>query len=255
MLVEHRPVRQRGPRPVHSPPGEGAHPLPVPGRAVAAAQDHLREVVPVALRQLALGIGQRVVGIGDQHDSAPGEERLAHRRRQPRREEGVGWLASAASGSASRALPALPPLARRCGKSAARRPPRAGRCRIRAHCATAAALRRRAPRVRAARPSIGVDGGAASASVAGSRSERERPLASPKAHASVAPCGGSAAPASRTATSKLSPARTAVRAARAMTSQRLSAESASATAKARGWLRTSMRPFDSHCASLSSVIT
>ena len=46
----------------------------------------------------------------------------------------------------------------------------------------------------------------------------------------------------------------AVRGARAMTSHGR-CRSASRAAKARGRLRTSIRPFDSHCTSLSSVIT
>ena len=86
MFVEHRTAGQARPRALHAPPGERAHPLSVPRRAGALAQQHRGEVVPVVERQVPFRVDERIGRIGDEHNLAAGDERFADRGRQPRRD-------------------------------------------------------------------------------------------------------------------------------------------------------------------------
>ena len=90
MFVEHRAAGQARPRAVRAPPGERAHPLSVPRRSGALAQQHRGEVVPVVERQVPFRVDQRIGGIGDEQNLAAGDERFADRGRQPRREQDLG---------------------------------------------------------------------------------------------------------------------------------------------------------------------
>ena len=92
MLVEHRAPGQARPWPVRAPPGERAHPLPVPGRSGALPEQHRGKVVPVVERQLPFRVDQRVGGIGDQQHPAAGDQRLADRSCEPRRERKLGVI-------------------------------------------------------------------------------------------------------------------------------------------------------------------
>ena len=82
------PFGQARPGPVRAPPGERAHPLPVPGRSVARSRSSIEGKLCRSFeRQVPVRVDQRVVGIGDEHHPAAGEQRLADRRREPRREQ------------------------------------------------------------------------------------------------------------------------------------------------------------------------
>ena len=89
MLVEHRAVGQRRPRPVHPAPAERAHPLSVPRRSLSRLQQHRRKVVPIVGGQIALRVDQRVGAIGHEQHLAAGEQRFAHWRREARRHHDI----------------------------------------------------------------------------------------------------------------------------------------------------------------------
>ena len=92
MFVQHGAAGQARPRALRAPPGERAHPLSVPGRPGALAQQHRGKVVPVVERQVPFRVDERVGGIGDEQNLVAGDQRFADRGGELRRDEDIGLL-------------------------------------------------------------------------------------------------------------------------------------------------------------------